>query len=230
MLGFLYAVPILSAQHRRDRLHFALEHRHWQLRHWRTVLFTDESRFHLSTCGPRVRVWRQPGERYSACNVVQYDRFGGGSVMVWGGICLDSRTDLYVVHGGSLTAARYCNEILLPIVRPFAGAVGENFLLMHDNARPHTARQTQELLETECIEAMDWPSRSPDLNPIEHCWDLLSRRIRRRIPPPTNVRELTDALLMEWQALPQNNLRRLIRSISRRCEECVHRRGGHTHY
>ena len=51
--------PQLTPQHRAARLEFAREHQTWQLRHWRPVLFTDESRFHISTCDRRVPVWRQ---------------------------------------------------------------------------------------------------------------------------------------------------------------------------
>ena len=110
--------PELTPQHRRARVEFARDHQNWQLRQWRPILFTDESRFHVSTCDRRVRVWRRPGERYADCNIVQYDRYGGGSIMVWGGICLDGRTELHVINRGSMTAIRYGDEVLQPIVRP----------------------------------------------------------------------------------------------------------------
>ena len=54
--------PILTRQHRARRYEFAQEHQNWRLQDWRTVLFTDESRFHLSACDRRVRVWRRPGD------------------------------------------------------------------------------------------------------------------------------------------------------------------------
>lgn len=57
-------------------------------------------------------------------------------MMVWGGISDEGRTDLYVINGGTLTALRYRDEILDPIWRSFAGAAGNNFILMQDNARP----------------------------------------------------------------------------------------------
>ncbi|KAI3372539.1 hypothetical protein L3Q82_023013 [Scortum barcoo] len=69
---------VLTAQHRAGRLAFAREHQDWQIRHWRPVLFTDESRFTLSTCDRRDRVWRRRGERSAACNILQHDRFGSG--------------------------------------------------------------------------------------------------------------------------------------------------------
>ncbi|KAJ8349887.1 hypothetical protein SKAU_G00250170 [Synaphobranchus kaupii] len=129
---------------------------------------TDESRFTLSTCDRHERVWRCLGERYAACNIIQHGQFGGGSVMVWGGISLEGRTNLHVLANGTLTAVRYRDEILRPIVRPYAGAVGPGFLLVQDNARPHMARVCRQFLDDEGIDAIDWPSRSPDLNPIEH--------------------------------------------------------------
>ncbi|KAI4895530.1 hypothetical protein NFI96_009780 [Prochilodus magdalenae] len=128
----------------------------------------DESRFTLSTCDRRDRVWRCRGERSAACSILQHDQFGSGSVMVWGGISLEGRTALHVLARGSLTAIRYRDEILRPLVRPYAGAVGPGFLLMQDNARPRVAGECQQFLRDEGIEAMDWPARSPDLNPIEH--------------------------------------------------------------
>ncbi|KAL0159510.1 hypothetical protein M9458_043235 [Cirrhinus mrigala] len=214
---------VLTAQHRAGRLAFAREHQDWQIRHWRPVLFTDESRFTLSTCDRHDRVWRRGGERSAACNILQHDQFGSGSVMVWGGISLESRTALHLLARGSLTAIRYRDEILRPLVRPYAGAVGPGFLLMQDNARPHVAGVCQQFLQDEGIDAMDWPARSPDLNPIEHIWDIMSRSIHQRHLAPQTVQELVDALVQE-------TIRHLIRSMSRCCREVIQARGGHTHY
>ncbi|KAI3365408.1 hypothetical protein L3Q82_010493, partial [Scortum barcoo] len=104
----------------------------------------------------------------------------------------------------SLTAIRYRDEILRPLVRPYAGAVGPGFLLMQDNARPHVAGVCQQFLQDEGIDAMDWPARSPDLNPIEHIWDIMSRSIHQRHVAPQTVQEI-----------PQETIRHLIRSMPR---------------
>ncbi|KAI4888385.1 hypothetical protein NFI96_003394 [Prochilodus magdalenae] len=186
---------VLTVQHRAGRLSFARELQDWQIHHWCPVLFTDESRFTQSTCDRRHRVWRRRGERSAACNILQHERFGSGSVMLWGGICLEGRTALHVLARGILTAIGYRDEILRPLVRPNAGAVGPGFLLTQDNARPHVAGVCQQFLQDEGIEAMDWPARSPDLNPIEHIWDIMSRCIHQRHIAPQTVQELADALV-----------------------------------
>ncbi|GFV32844.1 transmembrane and TPR repeat-containing protein 3 [Trichonephila clavipes] len=83
---------------------------------------------------------------------------------------LGSRTDLHIFDAGSVNRTRYCNEILLPYVRLFRGAMGLQFLFMDDNAPCHRTVAAEQLLESEDIERMDWPARSPDLNPIENCY------------------------------------------------------------
>ena len=57
--------------------------------------------------------------------------------MVWAGVSNGGRTDLYVIQGGTLTAVRYRGEILRPFVVPYAGAIGDSFLFIDDNARSH---------------------------------------------------------------------------------------------
>ncbi|KAI3359195.1 hypothetical protein L3Q82_002724 [Scortum barcoo] len=107
------------------------------------------------------------------------------------------------------------DEILRPLVRPYAGAVGPGFLLMQDNARPHVAGVCQQFLQDKGIDAMDWPARSPDLNPIEHIWDIMSRSIHQRHVAPQTVQELADALVQVWEEIPQETIRHLIRSMPR---------------
>ena len=165
-----------------------------------------------------------PGERYTDCCVTEHDRFGGGSVMVGAGISIDGKTDLHVI------AVRYRDEILYPIVRPYAGAVGDCFILMDNNARPYRARVVTDYLENETIERMECPSCSTDMNPIEHAWDMLHKAVSIRPILPNNRQELSVALIEEWTGLSQLCFRRLIRSMHRRCRAVIRARDGPTAY
>ncbi|GFW46858.1 transposable element Tcb1 transposase [Trichonephila clavipes] len=144
----------------------------------------------LSSDSHRILIWRKRGSRNHPSNIIERDRYGGRGVLVWGGIMLGSRTDLHIFDAGSVNGTRYCNEILLPYVRLFRGAMGLQFLFMNDNAPYHRTLAAKQLLESEDIERMDWPARSPDLNPIEHVWDFLGRRLAARTLPPVTIREL----------------------------------------
>ena len=110
-----------------------------------------------------------PNERFAPVCEAEHDRFGGGSVMVWAGISAQGKMDLHVIDNRTLTALWYVNEILDVYVRPYAGAVGENFILMDDNVRAHRAHITDQYLEQATIVRMDWPARSPDLKSNRAC-------------------------------------------------------------
>ena len=65
--------PILTPRHRQQRLIWAQNRQHWSWRHWRTVLFSDKSRFCVSNADGRIRIWRRRGERYAGANVLKVD-------------------------------------------------------------------------------------------------------------------------------------------------------------
>ncbi|GFY20660.1 transposable element Tcb1 transposase [Trichonephila clavipes] len=147
-------VPLTPA-HRKRRSLWCREHRNWRDNEWGRVLFTDESRFSLSSDSHRILIWRERGSRNHPSNFIERDRYGGRGVLVWGAIMLGSRTDLHIFDAGSVNGTRYCNEILLPYVRLFRGAMGLQFLFMDDNAPCHRTVAAEQLLESEDIERMD---------------------------------------------------------------------------
>ena len=150
--------------------------------------------------------------------------------MVWAGISAQGKTDLHVIDNGTLTALRYINEVLDFNILPYAGAIGENFILMDDNARAHRARITDQYLEQATIVRMEWPARFPDLNPIEHAWDMLQTAVSSCPVQPASVQELRQALLEEWDQIPQYKIRRLISSMRRCCQAVIEAQGHHIRY
>ncbi len=131
------------------------------------------------------------------------------TVMVWSGIdCIDGRTELHMVNRGTMTAVQYRDEVLQPIVRSFAGAIDQEFVLRQENTRPHTVRDARAYLEQEGFEILDWLC-----GPQSDRWDILFRRVSDRENPPQDVPRLTQALIEEWNTLAQEIFRRLIRSM-----------------
>ncbi|KAI5742884.1 hypothetical protein M8J77_012255 [Diaphorina citri] len=138
--------PLLTRCHKLERLEYAANYRRWSMRQWRRVLFTDDCKFSLVTDDHQVRVLRRPNERYAQCNIVGKVQFGGGSIMTWGGITLNGRTTLHVLERGSMTAEIYRRDILQGIVMLFKPFIGEDMVLMHDNACPHVANHVKRYL------------------------------------------------------------------------------------
>ncbi|GFV08193.1 transposable element Tcb1 transposase [Trichonephila clavipes] len=140
--GRLYArkpvvcVPLIR-QHRTARLQWCREHHNWTEQDWPCVLFSDESRFSLSSDCRRQLIWRESGTAYRPENIQEKDRYPTCSIMVWAGIIINGRTRLHVVANGTMTGQRYIDEVLLPHVRLFRGAVGDKFVFMDDNATCH---------------------------------------------------------------------------------------------
>ncbi|GFY17455.1 transposable element Tcb1 transposase [Trichonephila clavipes] len=118
----------------------------------------DESRISLSSDSHRIIIWRERGSRNHPSNIIERDRYGGRGVLVWGGIMLGSRTDLHIFDAGSVNGTRFCNEILLPYVCLFRGAMGLQFLFMDDNAPCHRTVAAEQLLDSEDIERI-WIGR-----------------------------------------------------------------------
>ncbi|GFV13281.1 transposable element Tcb2 transposase [Trichonephila clavipes] len=139
--------------------------------------------------------------RFYTSNIEERHHYGGPGVLVWGGM-LNGRTELHIFDRVSVTEDRYCEEVLLPHVRLFRGAIDPDFIFMDDNARPHRALAVEDLLESEDITRMDQPAYSLDLNPIEHVWDALGRRIAARLHHPENTQQLKQMLIEEWVLLP----------------------------
>ena len=223
-----YRGPVLTPHHRQARLHWAQRHRHWTLRNiWQHVLFSDESRFLLSQHDRRRRVYRRVKERYHQNCVDEAPPHGGGGVMVWGAISHTTRTALVRVDG-MLNARRYIDDILEPHALPLLA--DPRAVFQQDNARPHTARITMAFLNLHHVNILPWPSMSPDLNPIEHLWDELDRRVRTRPQAPTTHDELFQALQEEWNNIPLQCVQTLTSSMPRRCQAVIASRGSHTQY
>ncbi|GFU62977.1 transposable element Tcb2 transposase [Trichonephila clavipes] len=141
---------------------------------------------------------------------------------------LNGRTELHIFDRESVIGDRYCEEVLLPYVRLFRGAIGPDFMFMDDNAR-HIVL----LLLRSCwkvITQMDWPAYFPDLNPIENVWDALERRIVARLYHPEDTQQLKQMLIEEWALLPQEMFHQLVLSMRRRCEKNIAVRGEHIPY
>ena len=96
---------------------------------------------------------------------------------------------------------------------------------------PHRSNIVRDFLANENIARMDpWPACSPDLNPIEHCWDQIGRAVSNRRVLGDTIADLRRHIEEEWANITQAKIQRLVRSMRRRCQACIATNGAHTRY
>lgn len=224
---------MLTARHLQNRLNWTLAHRQWR-QEWERVVFSDECRFVVNSIDNRVRVWRPRDQRFNNRYVLQQDAWPAQSVMLWGAFIGNRMLgpvffDLQPGRGGGVTSQRYINQVLQPVVVPFF-ARRRRCLFQQDNAPAHSARATQQFLRQRNIPVMEWPAKSPDMNPIEHVWAFLKTRINRLPNRPANAAELRDELRRQWGRVPAAFKNRLVNSMPNRCQLVIQNAGGNTRY
>ncbi|GFX34504.1 transposable element Tc1 transposase [Trichonephila clavipes] len=213
-LGFYGRVaahkPNITPQNANQRLQWCKAHHHWTVDIWKTVLWNDESRFTVWQSDGRVWVWRMPGERFFSDCIVTTVMFGGGSIMVWGCFSWFGLGPLVPVIGdmNSKMHVDIPDNAALPTLWQYFGE--GPFLFHQDNCSLHTS--------------------SPDLNPIEHLWDELERRLRSQPNRPSSLQAFTSAVMDAWKAIPMVTYKKLVENLSKRVQAVIHAKEGPTSY
>ena len=189
--------PILTSRRRQARLRWAISKSSWTVEDWAKILFSDEPCFCLNADSRSERLWRANGTRYSRRNVHEFRSKG---LMIWGGISREHKSNLVLVVG-TLNAERYISDVLQAEVLPFLRETPDVFALQQDNAPTHVASSTLSYLRDQNIMLLSWPPFSPDLNPIEHVWAWMKKRVGQK--NPQNLMDLAIAILEVWRTLPK---------------------------
>jgi len=109
-------------------------------------------------------------------------------------------------------------------------------VFQHDNARVHQAGHVRDYLDYKVdtfdgkLQIMEWPSQSPDLNPIESVWAYIKKQLQKRPSKPSSFNHLFEVVVEEWQSIPSRVLENMIESMPRRVNMVIKNRGGSTKY
>ncbi|KFM64315.1 Transposable element Tc1 transposase, partial [Stegodyphus mimosarum] len=180
----------------------------------RNVVFSDESRFCLSSDSRRIR--RRHRDRSNTAVIVERPTARQRGIMVWSAIAYNSRSPLVRIQG-TMTTQRYLDNVLLPVAIPYLQGL-PNAIFQQVNARPHSACTCQHAVQG--IQILPGPPYSPDLSPIEHVWDVIGRHLQTLLLPRSED-ELWQMVEREWRVIPQDTIRTLIDSMPRRVSSCI---------
>jgi transposase len=223
--------PHLSLKNVKARLEFASVHEHWTIEDWSRVIFSDECKINRFNSDGRVWCWTREAMPLSERTISQTVKHGGGGIMVWGCMCMHGPGLICKVEG-RINQIRY-RDILEENVHRVISKFNldrSRVIFQQDNAPIHTTKMLQEWFSRQPFALLPWPAQSPDLNPIEHLWSILKRRLNQYERPPNGLLELWDRVVEVFHSITPDDCRRLVESMPHRIAAVKAAKGRWTKY
>lgn len=218
--------PWLTPIHISRRLEWATERVGMGQDYWDQIIWSDEKKWNLDGPDGLSSYWH---DLRAEQKIFSKRAFGGGSVMIWACFSSKGLSNIAFITGKQ-NALNYC-ETLANNLLPFKNAHHpENCIFMQDGASIHTAHVTQNWLNQRNIPVLQWPARSPDLNPIENLWGILARRVYGGGRQFGTKDELIARIEEVWGEVEPELLLNLARSLPNRIAEVLRKQGKQTKY
>ena len=172
-------------------------------------------------------IWRENGERLNEKYMTPTVKFFGGKIFLWRCFSFDGVGNLNFIEG-TMDKYQYV-DILINNIASSAEKMGLNeYIFQQDNDPKHTSAYAREFFTVMEIAVLDWPSQSPDLNPIEHLWAYMKNQMCG-FKAKSKI-DLKSKIVEFWNSIPLSLCQKLVLYMKKRIIACIKSRGNHIHY
>ena len=213
--------PYLTEKHKIKRLHFASKHIK-NNDYWNFIVFTDEKKFNLKGPDGYNKIWidkTNKTKEYIKKNKLLISKsHKNTSVMVWGSFCRYGVISLEILEG-RINSQKYTKMLDSGPLKKIDDKLGKGkYVFQQDNAPCHVSKYSLNFFHSKKITLLDWPACSPDLNPIENLWGILTQRVYKNNRMFQSKKELIKKIQKEWNNIELKICEDLVLSMDSRCE------------
>lgn len=220
--------PLLTDQQKKKRRVFALARRYWTMDQWRSIIWSDESRFEVAVGDERKKIVRNKDEAFQKDCLKRKVKFPT-SVMIWGCMSAQGVGQLHFIDG-TVNAPKYQEILRTSLLPSIPSLQHENtYVFQQDGASCHTAKSTAAWLRNHNIPTLqNWPPSSPDLSPIETLWWKMKKKLRK--DPAKSKEDLKNKINTVWDSISSAECAALVDTMPRRIEAVIKRHGDTTQW
>jgi transposase len=217
--------PVLTDTHKRARVDWAKTHMTWKSE-WQKVIWSDEKKFNLDGPDGFSYYWHDIRKEEQIFSTRSH---GGGSVMIWASFGWYGKSELCFIDG-KMNAEGY-RKVLQNHLLSFGSAIPiDDWVFQQDNAPAHRAKANFAWFKRHKINVLPWPSKSPDLNPIENLWATLVRKVYEGGMQFQTKEDLKKAIVKSWDEIRERELHNLVNSMPNRIFEIINNHGNKINY
>lgn len=206
--------PLISKTNQKRRLDFANKYKNKDISFWNNIIFSDESKFEIFGKRKPAKIWRTKNSEFAEQNLISTVKHGGGNL-----VFIETTMN-------KMEYLKILKENLKSSVEKLR--LDRCWIFQQDNDPKHTSKIVKEWLLYHTPKQLDHPPQSPDLNPIEHLWEHLDRKIRMK--EIRSKDSLKSVIMEEWNKISREVTENLVNSMPRRLQAVIQAKGKQTKY
>ncbi|KAG2200900.1 hypothetical protein INT46_000533 [Mucor plumbeus] len=225
----------VNTTNKRKRFPWAKKYQHYAVDDWRKWGFFDKTKINMWGSDEKSYYWTDGATELLPHQIESHVQEDGGSVLFLGLITAKEPGYGSTITEGDVNAGVYIDILPTSLLDTleYCGLDRKSFRFQQDNATPHTSVPTKQWFQRQGFPLkliLDWPSQSPDLNPIEHVWNQQKRRLNAYPARATTIAELEDRIHQEWYKFTKEDCLKYIDSMPNRIKAVIRSKDGPIRY